>query len=172
MIAKRDEISFPFKLSLGEVIPLLSLPSNMGKEVSTWDFKQLKNIVIFFNHGIKCNRCRSKINNLNIAYSEMRQLETEVLAVSFNSVGELEKQALEDGIAFPLLSDMSYDTTMKFTYVDEERNGPYPSIFITDRYGELRKQQIISEADQIMKEKEILSLLGLLEIECPECSPL
>ena len=82
----KDEMVFLFKLNVREVIPLLRLPSNKKEYVSTWDLKQLKNLVIFFNHGVKCVQCRAKVKALATAYSQMKlKLGTEVLAVSFNS---------------------------------------------------------------------------------------
>lgn len=164
------EVNFGFKINLREVIPLLQLPSSINKEISTWDLKQYKNLVLFFNHGTKCNYCWQKIKALDAIYPKLKGLETEVLAVSFDNVSDLKEKAAKDNIKFPLLSDANNRYTMKFTYIDNWRNSPYPSIFITDRYGELREQEIKVEADQLMNEVDIVSKIFAIEIECPECS--
>ncbi len=166
------EINFPFKLNLSEVIPLLKLPSNRNRDVNTWDLKQKRNLVIFFNHGVKCGQCMKKAIALAKVYETMKELETEVLSVSFDALSDLRATAILRDIPFPMLSDLRREMTEKFTYVHLSRNGPHPSIFITDRYGELRKQEISDEADQLLSEAEVLSWLRLIENECPECSHL
>jgi peroxiredoxin len=166
------EMNFPFKLNLKEVIPLLKLPSNRNREVSTWDLKQKRNLVIFFNHGVKCGQCLKKINDLAHVYERMEEMETEVLSVSFDALSDLRAAAILRDIPFPMLSDLGREMTEKFTYIHLSRSGPHPSVFITDRYGELRKQEIADESDKLLNEAEILSWLELIENECPECSHL
>lgn len=60
-----------------------------------------------------------------------------------------------------MLSDTSGKATALYTYIDEARNGPFPSIFIADRYGELRKQEIANEADQLLSEQELVAFCCL-----------
>lgn len=99
----------------------------------------------------------------------MQSLETEVLGVSFNDASKAKKQAELDGIPFPLLSDLDGETTERFTHIDYAKNAPFPSVFITDRFGELRYQKIATEAESLPGEEEILSWLLLIQTECPEC---
>jgi peroxiredoxin len=160
------------KLALREVVPYLSLPSHMSKNVNLWDFKQRKNLVIIFHHGKQCNHCSEKLKKLAKIYKNIQELEAEVLAVSFDGFSEAKKQAEMDDIPFPLLSDLSGETTERFTYTDLFKNAPVPSIFITDRFGELRFQKIADEAEDLPSEVEILSWLLLIQTECPECSHL
>ena len=160
------------KLELQEVVPYLNLLSNDGVNVNLWDFKQRKNLVLIFHHGRVCNYCRNKLKELAKAYKEIQFLEAEVLAVSFDNIGDLKGQWKEDALPFPLLSDQSGTTSEKFTFIDKSKNTPFPSIFITDRFGALRYQKIAEEATCLPSASEILSVLSLIQIECPECSHL
>ena len=160
------------KLESRKAIPIFELSSNKGKTINLWDFKQLKNLLIIFHHGSQCRICRSKLRKIAKVYFELRKLKTEVLAVSTESLEKVKEQAKKDALPFHMLSDYSRKATALFTYIDEARNGPFPSIFITDRYGELRKQEIASEADQLLSEPEFLSCLLLLEGGCPHSSSL
>lgn len=160
------------KLESRKAIPIFELSLNKGKTINLWDFKQLKNLLIIFHHGSQCSICRNKLRKIAKVYSELRKLETEVLAVSTESLEKVKEQAKKDALPFHMLSDTSGKATALYTYIDEARNGPFPSIFIADRYGELRKQEIANEADQLLSEQEFLSCLLLLEGGCPECSSL
>jgi len=169
-IEKRRAI--PDKLKPNEVIPYLNLPSNKNGNINLWDLKQRKNLIIIFYHGSQCVHCEKKLKELNRVYPEAQKLDAEILAVSFDSISKIRNYAKKVGITFPLLSDKSLEATEKFTYQDEDRKAPYPSLFITDRFGVLRYQKIVEEADDLLNAEEILSWLLLMQTECPECSHL
>jgi hypothetical protein len=59
-----------------------------------------------------------------------------------------------------------------YTYKDPVRKAPFPSIFITDRFGELYHQQITDEANRLPTGKETLDWLLFMDVQCPECSHL
>jgi len=150
----------PDKLSLGEVVPYLSLPSSKG-DINLWNFKQKKNLVIFFYHGTYCVHCVSRLKELAEAYPKFKELDTEILAVSFDNPEKLEAYAKRIRIPFPFLSDRTGETTERFTYKDAENKVPLPSIFITDRFGVLRYQEIAFEAHELTDVNDILSWLLL-----------
>jgi peroxiredoxin len=164
--------NFPEKLKLGEVVPYLSLPSSINGNVSLWDLKQKKNLVIVFHHGNNCIHCWAMLKELSEAYANFKELETEILAVSFDSLEKLKDYAKSMKIPFHLLSDETGETTESFTYTDVRLNAPFPSILVADRFGVLRYQQIAFEAHELIDVKEILSWLLLIQTECPECSHL
>ncbi|MCX8153791.1 MAG: peroxiredoxin family protein [Candidatus Bathyarchaeota archaeon] len=164
------ETTFPLRLR--EVIPYFGLPSNKGKQISLWDYKQRFHLVIIFHHGGKCYICRKYLKDIDSIYDKVQKLNAEVLAISSEPVSQLKQQAREVDIPFPMLADTTGETSRLFTYWDEKKNSPFPSIFICDRFGELRRQEIATEADQLMEKEEVLSWLLLLEKECPECSHL
>ncbi len=86
-----------------------------------------------------------EVEELAEAYADFEEFEAEILAVSFDSLKKLKSYAKRIGIPFHLLSDEAGETTERFTYKDVERNVPFPSIFITDRFGVLRYQEIASK---------------------------
>jgi len=160
------------KLVLYGVVPYLNLPSTRNGKVNLWDLKQTKNLVIFFHHGVECAPCQAKLKELAQAYDRVKELEAEVLAVSFDILEKLKSYAQGRAIPFPLLSDQTGETAESFTHKDSKRNAPFPSIFITDRFGALRYQKITSESHELPDAKEILDWLLLIQTECPECSHL
>jgi peroxiredoxin len=164
--------NLPGVFKIGEVIPYLNLPSSQNGNVSVWDLKQQKNLVIIFYHGTYCPHCVEKLKEIADAYAKFEELEAEVLAVSFDKLTKLRTLAERTGIPFPLLSDETEETTATVAYVDLADNVPYPTVLITDRFGVLRYQQIASEAHELLDVEEMLSWLLLIQTECPECSPI
>lgn len=81
------------KLESRKAIPIFELSLNKGKTINLWDFKQLKNLLIIFHHGSQCSICRNKLRKIAKVYSELRKLETEVLAVSTESLEKVKEQA-------------------------------------------------------------------------------
>lgn len=164
--------TLPPRLKLEEVVPYLNLPSNRDGFVSLWDFKQRKNLVIFFHHGVGCRYCDNKLRELAQNYEEMQKLEAEVLAVSFDDPEQTREYAEKAQIPFLILSDTDGKATEKFTHKDEDRGGPFPSVFIIDRFGALQYQKIAVESAELPDAKEVSSWLLLIQCECPECSHL
>ena len=166
-------LSIHEKLKLYEVLPHLGLPSNKGNgNINLWDYKQRKNLVLFFHHGFKCPRCSSKLVEIASAYPQIQAEEAEVLAISFDSLKDAEAFSEKMRVQFRLLSDTKNGDSAAFTYVDEAKKGLYPSLFITDRFSALRYQKIVEEADRLPPVKEIVDWLELIQLECPECSHL
>ncbi|MBC7131220.1 peroxiredoxin family protein, partial [Candidatus Bathyarchaeota archaeon] len=151
--------------------PAIRLPSNKGT-IDTWNFKHRKNLVVIFHHGKDCQYCRAKLQEIAKAYDKIKQLEAEVIAISFDTMQTIQEYASADNIPFPLLSDVNRQVYSKFTCLDSSRNAPCPSIFITDRFCELRFQEIAREGYELPDAEEILSWLLFIETECPECSHL
>ncbi len=167
-----NETLSALKLKTRETIPDIDLPSNRDGNINTRDFEQEKNLVIVFHHGSKCSSCRKKLQSIAQMYRKLQRLDAEVLAVSLRGFKKLKEQAEQDGLPFPLLADPYGDTIEAFTYMDEEKGGPYPSIFIVDKYRRLRRQEIQQEADKLMSEQEILGWLTVVQTECTGCSHL
>jgi peroxiredoxin (alkyl hydroperoxide reductase subunit C) len=164
--------SFTGPLKLGEVVPYLNLPSVRDGQVSIWDLRQRRNLVLVFFHGTYCLHCIAKLKEIAEAYEKLDDLEAEILAISRDNLEKLRMHAKRIGIPFHLLSDERGETIERFTYIDPAGNIPFPSVLITDRFGVLRYQEIVSEAHELIDVKEILSWLLLLQTECPECSHL
>ncbi len=163
--------AFSYKLKLRQEIPYFSLPSSGGKEVSLWDYKQKKNLIIVFHHGSKCARCQKKLEEYAEVYERAEKLDAE-LAISSDTPREIEGYLKKVPLPFPLLSDSDGKVAAQFTYIDSQRNAPFPSIFITDRFGELHYQKIVSEADELPSGDEVLDWFLFIQIQCTECSHL
>jgi peroxiredoxin len=159
------------ELKPGRVIPLFRLPSaNRSQNIGPWDYKQHKNLVLFFFHSPRCAPCRQLLGDLAKGYPEYPQLNAEVLAISRAEVEELRQLQRELDLPFPLLSDM--DGKVLIAYLGEAAGGPHETgVFVADRYGALYTGATAADADALPGESEIRDWLSFIEIQCPECFP-
>lgn len=160
----------PPRLMLQEVVPFIELPYNQGKNVNLWQYKQRKNLVLVFYHEFKCPICQRKLKEFTEIYGDVQGLDAEILAISQDSLKDIQDYAKMFKVPFPLLSDPDGKTMVRYTYKDD--GTPLPALFITDRYGALYYQRVAREANDLPPGKEVVSWLFYIECQCPECSHL
>ncbi|RMG51651.1 MAG: hypothetical protein D6723_10205 [Acidobacteria bacterium] len=166
-MARAEDISS--KLRVGQLIPAFRLPAvNRPALLGPWDYKQRRNLVLFFFHGGRCSSCCRRLAEVVARYAEFRELEAEVLAISPEPVEALNRLAEELAPPFPLLADARSEAFHR--YVHWTRSEALPTaVFIADRWGELVAHMIAPEADRLPSEREIRAWLQFIEIQCPEC---
>jgi peroxiredoxin Q/BCP len=158
------------RLRIHELVPPFALPSTQGKEVKLWDYKMRKNLVILFYHGEGCSRCKEELKMFAEHYGELVKLEAEMLAISRDGLERSRSLSAELGLPYPLLADPEGRVIEKYTYWRKDTEATLPSVFVTDRYGTLYHQLIADEITGLPDLKEILSWLGFIQSQCPECS--
>ena len=159
------------ELKPGKMIPLFRLPAtDRQQQLGPWDYKQHKNLVLFFFHSPRCAPCRQLLRDLAKGYSEYPNLNTEVLAISQAGIAELDQLQREVGLPFPLLSDTGGKVFN--AYVGRGAGIlPETAVFIADRWGALYTRATATDADALPGESEIRDWLSFIEIQCPECFP-
>jgi peroxiredoxin len=155
----------------GTMIPLFRLPAaNRPQQLGPWDYKQNKNLVLFFFHSPACLPCRHLLRDLSTGCSEYHELNTEVLGISQAGIEELRQLQHDLGLQFPLLSDT--DGRVVDTYLGHLRSRLLDTaVFVADRYGALYSKTTAADADELPSEREIRDWLWFIEIQCPECFP-
>jgi peroxiredoxin len=159
------------ELKPGKIVPYFRLPAtDRLKHLGPWDYKQHKNLVLFFFHSPRCMPCHQLLGDLAKGYFEFPQLNTEVLAISQAGIEELGQLQRELELPFPLLSDMG--GKVFGTYLGQVGSSlPKTAVFIADRYGALYTSATAADADELPSEREIRDWLWFIEIQCPECFP-
>ncbi len=159
------------EIKTGNLMPLFRLPVvGQPQQLGLWDYKQKKNLVLFFFHGPRCAACQQMLRDLANGYSDYPQLDTEVLAISEAGNEELGQTQLALSLPFPLLSDIG--GKVFGTYLGQMGSGsPETAVFVADRYGVLYTKATAADADELPGEREIRDWLSFIEIQCPECFP-
>ena len=159
------------EMKAGDMLPSFSLPGvNVPGHVSPWDYKQHKNLVLFFFHDRECAPCLRLLRELAQGYEEYRRLNAEILAIVGGELQDLSKLQHGLQLPFPLLSDPG---AAVFASYEEWSDGARPAfgVFIADRWGALFMKIVGSDAEQIPGDSEIRGWLSFIEIQCPECFP-
>lgn len=157
------------ELRIGRLIPAFRLPAaNRPTLLGPWEYKQRKNLVLFFFHGGRCPSCHQRLTGLIARYAEFRELEAEVLAISPERIETLRGLAAELASPFPLLADAQGEVFHRYLRWSENE-APPTALFIADRWGELVAHMVAQEADTLLPEKEVRAWLQFIEIQCPEC---
>ena len=154
----------------GDLIPSFSLPGvNVSGQISPWDYKQHKNLVLIF-FDIICEQCRSLLQELTGHYDEYRELNTEVLAIASGDVKEPHQLQQDLPVPFPLLFDSNREVFA--LYAGKTANQPSSfGVFITDRWGALFTKIVSTDPKRLTTDSEIRGWLSFIQIQCPECYP-
>lgn len=156
------------KIKKGNIIPSFSLPEASGNIVSLDDFLRKKNLVILFFNKLEYYCGKKFIKLLDGIYEQLKKEETEVLAVSQESLKALRDFAKQECVRITLLSDKDGKVMNKFTYRDKNGNN-ICALFIIDKFGSLYKPYFHQPFDNLPDIKEIISSLEFLNKQCPEC---
>jgi peroxiredoxin len=159
------------EMKAGDMLPSFSLRGvNVPGHVSPWDYKQHKNLVLFFFHDRECAPCLRLLRELAQGYEEYRRLNAEILAIVSSELQDLSRLQHELQLPFPLLSDPG---AAVFASYGEWGGGVRPEfgVFIADRWGALFMKTVGSDAERFPRDSEIRGWLSFIEIQCPECFP-
>ena len=93
------------KLQVGDKAPDFSLPSSTGEIVRLSQFLGKKNVVIFFYPMDESPVCSKEAEAFRDKYEEFKQLDSEVIGISSQSIESHKSFATRHGLPFILLSD-------------------------------------------------------------------
>lgn len=123
-------------ISIGDVAPAFALASNSGDTVSLADFSGRPVVVVFYP-GDDTPVCTRQLNTYNDDLSQFEALNSQVLAISAQSVDSHQRFSTKHGFKFPLLADT--DKSVASAYGTLGPLGfPRRSIFIIDGDGIVR----------------------------------
>ncbi len=163
-----DIIVLP-QLKTGNNAPDFHLPATQGQNRSVGQYRQRKNVVLYFFNNINCAPCRQKLLELKDNYDRLEHLNAVLFGVSHDSIENLANLKNELELPFELLSDVDLVTTKTYAGLNPDKNEVYPSIFVIDRYNTLYSQWLVFEEKYLPSVLDVLRTLHAIEIQCPEC---
>lgn len=97
------------KANIGSPAPNFTLPATTDQNISLSDFKDKKNVLIYFHEGLTCDPCMQQVPELEKTLDEFDKMNVAVLAVSgVDSIDQL-KQSL-DRLSIKKIPLISYAT--------------------------------------------------------------
>ena len=153
-------------LKPGDKAPDFSVRASDKSQVHLKDFHG-KNVVLLFFPLAFTSVCTKELCLMRDSLAEYEQLDTQILAISVDSLYALNKWKQQEGFNFPLLSDFNktvskkYDTLYK-SFVFEMKGVAKRSAFVIDADGIIRYAEVLENAGEIPNFEAVKkTLMGL-----------
>ncbi|AOR34582.1 peroxiredoxin [Streptomyces fodineus] len=127
-------------IQVGDKAPDFELKDNHGKTVKLSDFRGEKNVVLLFYPFAFTGVCTGELCELRDNLPKFADRETQVLAVSNDSIHTLRVFAEQEGLEYPLLSDFWPHGNVSRAYgvFDEDKGCAVRGTFVVDKEGVVR----------------------------------
>ncbi|MGW0880526.1 peroxiredoxin [Streptomyces sp. NPDC002671] len=127
-------------IQVGDKAPDFELKDNHGRTVKLSDFRGDKNVVLLFYPFAFTGVCTGELCELRDNLPKFSDRETQVLAVSNDSMHTLRVFADQEGLEYPLLSDFWPHGNVSRAYgvFDEDKGCAVRGTFIIDKEGVVR----------------------------------
>ncbi|MEU9557246.1 peroxiredoxin [Streptomyces fumanus] len=127
-------------IQVGDKAPDFELKDNHGADVKLSDFRGRKNVVLIFYPFAFTGVCTGELCEVRDHLPQFADRDTQVLAVSNDSIHTLRVFAEQEGLEYPLLSDFWPHGNVSRAYgvFDEDKGCAVRGTFIIDREGVVR----------------------------------
>lgn len=140
-------------LSIGDKAPEFTLRATDKSEVSLGDYKG-KNLVILFFPLAFTGVCTKELCSIRDNMNVYSSLNSEVVAISVDSLFSLEQFKESQGYNFPLLSDFNKDVSRAYGALYEDfvlgmKGVSKRSAFVVDSQGTIKYAEVLDDAGQL-----------------------
>ncbi len=154
-------------LKVGDKAPSFTLKASDKSDVSLSDY-QGKNLLVLFFPLAFTGVCTTELCTIRDEKAEYEALNTNIVAISIDSLFTLDKFKSEEGYNFPLLSDFNKDVCRAYGTLYEEfvlgmKEVSKRSAFVVDKAGNIRYAEILENAGELPNFEEIKKTLAKLD---------
>ncbi|MCB0668351.1 MAG: peroxiredoxin [Saprospiraceae bacterium] len=154
------------EVNVGERAPLFSLRAPDKSEVNLEDY-QGKNVVLLFFPLAFSSVCTKELCLMRDELSDYNHLNTEVLAISVDSIYALRRFKEEYGYNFVLLSDFNKEVSRSYGALHEEfalgmRGVSKRSVFIVDKEGLIRYKEVLDNPGEMPDFQQVRETLATI----------
>lgn len=140
-------------LQPGDKAPEFSLRASDKSQVNLKDYRG-RNVVLLFFPLAFTGVCTKELCLMRDSLAEYERLDTQVLAVSVDSLYALNKWKQEQGFNFPLLSDFNKTVSRKYEVLYKEfvfgmKGVSKRSAFVIDGGGIIRYAEVLENAGEL-----------------------
>ncbi|MEU0003522.1 peroxiredoxin [Streptomyces sp. NPDC006314] len=127
-------------IQVGDKAPDFELKDNHGRTVRLSGFRGEKNVVLLFYPFAFTGVCTGELCELRDNLPRFTDRDTQLLAVSNDSIHTLRVFAEQEGLEYPLLSDFwpHGDVSRAYGVLDEDKGCAVRGTFIIDKEGVVR----------------------------------
>ncbi|MBV2353778.1 peroxiredoxin [Streptomyces sp. J2-1] len=127
-------------IQVGDKAPDFELKDNHGRTVKLSDFRGEKNVVLLFYPFAFTGVCTGELCELRDNLPQFADRDTQLLAVSNDSIHTLRVFGEQEGLEYPLLSDFwpHGDVSRAYGVFDEDKGCALRGTFVIDKEGVVR----------------------------------
>ncbi|MBG0855585.1 peroxiredoxin [Streptomyces spinoverrucosus] len=127
-------------IQVGDKAPDFELKDNHGRAVKLSDFRGEKNVVLLFYPFAFTGVCTGELCEVRDNLPKFEGRDTQVLAVSNDSIHTLRVFAEQEGLEYPLLSDFwpHGEVSRAYGVFDEDKGCAVRGTFVIDKEGVVR----------------------------------
>ena len=127
-------------VQVGEKAPDFELKDNHGRTVKLSDFRGDKNVVLLFYPFAFTGVCTGELCEVRDNLPKFSDRDTQVLAVSNDSIHTLRVFGEQEGLEYPLLSDFwpHGEVSRAYGVFDEDKGCAVRGTFVIDKEGVVR----------------------------------
>ncbi|WP_416482225.1 peroxiredoxin [Streptomyces sp. CL12] len=127
-------------IQVGDKAPDFELKDNHGRTVRLADFRGEKNVVLLFYPFAFTGVCTGELCELRDNLPKFADRDTQLLALSNDSIHSLRVFAEQEGLEYPLLSDFwpHGNVSRDYGVFDEDKGCAVRGTFIIDKDGVVR----------------------------------
>ncbi len=147
------------KVREGSKAPMFSALDVRGETFDTRAYLGRSNLALFFYRGYWCATCREELLDLKSEYPGISQQDSEVVAISTDSVDEAKNLAVDLKLPYKVISDPDHRIIDVYDVYDSENGTAFITLFIIDRSGVVRHKRSIAGLEDVMPAREIVNKL-------------
>jgi peroxiredoxin Q/BCP len=147
----------------GNLAPAFSLPDQDGKTVALKDFRDKKNVVLYFYPRAMTPGCTVQACGIRDSKKALAKLDTVVLGVSPDPVAKLARFIDKEGLNFTLLSDEDHAIAEKYgvwglkKFMGRESMGILRTTFVIGKDGRLK--QVMDKVKTKTHHDDVIALI-------------
>lgn len=153
-------------IQIGQAAPAFSLHNSEKETVSLSDYKG-KNVLLLFFPLAFTGTCTTELCTMRDNLAQYNDLNTDVLAISVDTVFVLEKFKAEQHLNFNLLSDFNKDVAKAYdvlyeNFVLDMKGVAKRSAFVVDKEGIIRYTEVLEDPTKLPDFEAIKTTLAQL----------
>jgi thioredoxin-dependent peroxiredoxin len=151
------------KVREGTKAPMFSAMDIRGEKFDTGAYLGKSNLALFFYRGHWCSTCGNELKGLKQEYDRIKQLNTEVVAISTDNPDEAKDLAVDLQLPFKVISDPDHRIIDEYGVFDSENGTSFITLILIDKEGIVRYKKIVEGLEDMFSADDVMEQLMDLE---------
>ncbi len=130
-----------------------------GEKFDTGAYLGKSNLALFFYRGRWCSTCGNELKGLKQEYDQIKQHNTEVVAISTDNLDEAKDLAVDLKLPFKVISDPDHRIIDEYGVYDSENSTAFITLILIDKEGIVRYKRIVEGLEDMFSAEEVTERL-------------